>query len=265
MVIISDNGKRKLEDLNENNFYVVADFDRTVSTATSNPTFSLFARSGIYGDAYTKERDALYQHYRPLEIDAKITDEEKAHIMHEWWYNSYSLMLKYGVRESDVKKIIERVELVDLREGAIEFIRLLNKRGIPLIINSAGIGNFIIELLRKYGAYTDNVYVYSNVLEFKDDVVVDSIKNMVHSMNKYNIELPESYKRRLETRKYAIVIGDQISDLCMADNLVRDENVTMGFLEANVDEMEEAFKEGFDVVLKDNESFDTVSKLLKLR
>ena len=83
MVIINPNGKNKLEQLNKNNFYVVADFDKTISTQASNTTFSLFAKSGIYGENYTKERDALYQHYRPLEIDPKITDEEEAKIMLE--------------------------------------------------------------------------------------------------------------------------------------------------------------------------------------
>lgn len=265
MVIINDESIDKLKEIKKDNFYVVADFARTISTGTSNPTFSLFARSGIYGDAYTKERDALYKHYRPLEIDPKITDAEKSAIMEEWWYNSYGLMLKYGVRESDVKRIIERVELVDLRDGAIDFIRLLNKLGIPLIINSAGIGNFIIELLKKHGVYEDNIYVFSNILEFRNDVVIDTIKDMVHSMNKYNIVLPEAYKAKIADKKYAIIIGDQISDLWMADNLDKKDMISFGFLEANVEEMEDAFKRQFDVVLKDNESFDPIGKILKLK
>lgn len=265
MVIINDLSVDKFKKLNKDNFYVVADFDRTISTHMSNPTFSLFAKSGIYPSEYVKERDKLYEHYRPLEIDPNITDEEKCAIMNEWWHNSYGLMLKYKVKESDVKKIIERVELVNLREGAIEFIRLLNNLGIPLIINSAGIGNFITELLKKYGILSDNIYIFSNILEFKDDIVIDSIKDMVHSMNKYNIELPTSYQRKIDDRPYPIIIGDQISDLCMADNLPKENTISFGFLEANVETMEDTFKDQFDVVLKSNESFAPIGKLLKLK
>lgn len=265
MVLINPKAKDKLEDLKKDNFYVVIDFDKTISTKDSNTTFSLFSKSGIYGKHYSEERDALYQYYRPQEIDPKYSDEEKCAIMEEWWKRSYGLMLKYGVRKSDVKKINERAELVDLREGAIEFICLLNEKNIPVIINSAGIGNFIIELLKKYEVYTDNIYVFSNILEFQDDVVVDSIKEMVHSMNKYNIKLPNAFYKRIENKKYAIIIGDQISDLCMADNLPKEKSLSLGFLESNVLEMEKLFNEQFDIVLKDNATFKEIGKILNLK
>ena len=98
-------------------------------------------------------------------------------------------MLKYKVKESDILKILENDDALTLRDGAINFINYLNENNIPLIISSAGIGNFIIELLKKQECYTNNIYVYSNMLKFKDDEIVDSIDDIIHSMNKNAIKV----------------------------------------------------------------------------
>lgn len=265
MVIINNASKIKINDINLDNFYVVLDFDKTLSTKDSNTTFSLFSKSGFYSEDYTKERDKNYKYFRPLELDPTISSSEKYQIMQKWQEASYKLMLKYRVRESDIKKILANPNLLELREGAIRFIKLLNENHIPFIINSAGCGNFIVELLRLNNCYSDNAYVYSNMLEFEDDVIVDSITDIIHSMNKFDIKLDGHFKEKISNKKYAIIIGDQLSDLDMAKALPKEDILSFGFLESNVSEVEALFNERFDVVLKDNEGFDSISKILKLR
>ena len=265
MITISAAGKKKLSELEKDKIFVVADFDRTITTINSNPTFSLYSLCGLYGSEYDRERMAVHNHFRPIELDTSIPYEEKFELMKEWAIISYNLMIKYKVRESDVARIVKEKKLLELRSGAIEFINTLNRLGIPLVINSAGIGNFIEYVLRLNNCYSDNIFISANFLSFKDDIVVDSIKDIIHSMNKYDIRLSEEYRESLMDKRVGIVIGDQLSDLNMDHNLPNEETLSFGFLEANVEENEELFNRQFDVVLKDNEGFESVGKLLRLK
>ncbi|MDE6141536.1 MAG: haloacid dehalogenase-like hydrolase [Bacilli bacterium] len=265
MVIKQENLSKKLEGINKDNVFVVADFDKTITTKNSNTTFSLFSKSGFYPEEYAYDREKLYQYYRPIELDPKISDEEKYKFMKEWQEKAYRLLLKYQVRESDIAKIIEFPALIELRDYAVDFMKYLKMQGIPLIINSAGIGNFIIALLERYECMGDNVFIYSNMLEFVNDEIVDSIDDIIHSMNKYNIQVPNYFKKVLSSRKKAILIGDQLSDLKMMGNLDADDVISFGFLESKVEENEEEFLKRFDVVLKGDETFDSINKILSLR
>lgn len=231
---IKNESKNKISQLNKNNFYIVADFDQTLTTKNSNTTLSLFSKSGFYDSNYLKERTDNYNYYRPLELDPSISDSEKFSIVKNWQEASYQLMLKYKVRESDIQKIINMPNMLTMRDGSIEFIRDLNHNNIPLIINSAGCGNFIVELLKKYDCYCDNIFVFSNILEFQDDVIIDSISQIIHGMNKSDIKVEEKFYQKIQDKEYAIVIGDQLSDLKMSHNIPKKDVLTIGFLESNI-------------------------------
>lgn len=127
MVKIKENAKEKVADINKDNFYVVADFDKTITTKNSNTTFSLFSKSGFYPDEYLADRNKNYEYYRPLELSSDIDIKEKEKIVREWQEASYKLMLKYKVRESDIKKILSNKDALTLRCGAVSFIKKLKK------------------------------------------------------------------------------------------------------------------------------------------
>lgn len=262
---IKAKSKMKISRLNKNNFYVVADFDQTLTTKNSNTTLSLFAKSGFYGQSYLDERTKNYNYYRPLELDPIITEQEKFDLVKQWQEASYQLMLKYKVRESDIQKIINMPNMLTMRDGSIEFIRDLNHNNIPLIINSAGCGNFIVELLKKYDCYCDNIFVFSNILEFQDDVIIDSISQIIHGMNKSDIKVEEKFYQKIQDKEYAIIIGDQLSDLKMSRNIPKKDVLTIGFLESNIEKLEPEFDKNFDIVLKNNEDFNDIVKILKLK
>lgn len=265
MIEINKQANSKLDDITLDNFYVIADFDKTITTKASNTTFSLFSKSGFYPKEYLKERNLNYNYYRPIELDVNLSDKEKFKIVKQWQEASYKLMLKYKVKESDIVKILDQEDSLILRSGAISFINYLNENNIPLIISSAGIGNFIIELLKKHACYTDNIFVHSNMLKFKDDEIVDSIDEIIHSMNKNDIIVPGKFLEKTNNKKYAVIIGDQLSDLNMANNLPQKDILSFGFLESNVNETEKLFQDSFDVVLTNNEGFDGIEKILMKR
>ena len=59
MFIISNNGNKKLSKIDIHDIFVVADFDRTITTGSSEATFSLFSLSG-YMEVNMSSRDLLY-------------------------------------------------------------------------------------------------------------------------------------------------------------------------------------------------------------
>lgn len=265
MISIKEGLNKKISDINVNNFYVVADFDKTITSKKSNTTFSLFSKSGFYPKSYLEERNRNYDYYRPLELDPKIDKKQKSSITKKWQTASYELMLKYNVKEKDIKRILNISGMLTLRDGAKDFIKLLNEKNIPLIISSAGIGNFIKELLILNDCYSNNIFINANMLEFKDGVIIDSIKDIIHSMNKNNIVLTEDFSDKIKDKDFAIIIGDQLSDLDMVSNLPFENSISFGFLESNINENRPLFKDSFDVVLENDASFDEISKILKIK
>ncbi len=254
----------KYKNIDLSNCYVIADFDHTISSKDSNTTFSLYSKSGLYPQEYLMERNKNYNHYRPLELDLTIGKEEKTNIVKEWQESSYNLLLKYRVKESDIPKILNSDNGLKLRKGVVNFINKLNKSRIPLIISSAGLGNFIIEELKRNNCYSDNIYVYANMMKFKNDVIIDNNNKIIHSMNKNEVILDKEFMDRIINKKYVIIIGDQLSDLYMAKNLPKNETISFGFLESNVEDNINEFNKYYDVVLTDNESFNSIMNLINL-
>lgn len=260
--MIHINNITNINKLKNNNFYVVSDFDQTISTHNSNTTFSLFAKSGLYPSEYLNDVTKLYNYYRPLELNPNLSYEDKKNLSLKWHMASYKLMLKYKLKESDIDYIIDNNEAIILREGSIDFIRFLHNNNIPLIICSAGISNFIMKILEKHNCYTSNIYIHSNILKFKNNIIYDDNPYPIHSMVKNEIKLPDTFTNKLINRDYAIVIGDQLHDINMANYLPKKETISFAFLESNVKENHKLFINNYDVVLTDNESFKPIQKIL---
>ena len=154
--------------------------------------------------------------------------------------------------------------MLNLRDDAIEFIKLLKEKNVPIIISSAGISNFIVELLKKYECYDDNVFVFANNLEFKEDKIIDSIDTIIHSMNKFDMLISKNYLDKIKNKTYAILVGDQLSDLKMTKNLPFKKEISFGFLDNNIDGQREFFKDSYDVTLENGKSFNEIKKILKI-
>ncbi len=265
MIIKNKSFESKIKNLKINNCYFVIDFDQTITTVDSPTTLSLFARSKFYPEEYMKERSANFDYYRPLELDPTIDYETKKALMEEWHNKTNDLLIKYGVRKSHIKEIIYDMKMLKIREYFIEFINYLNEMHVPIIISSSGCGNFIKEELIKDKCYSDNIYINSNFLEFDQDKIVATSKKVVNSMSKKNMVLPERIERAIIDKDFAIIIGDQVNDIEMAENLPKKEVIALGFLESGVEKNKKIFEEKFDVTFTENENFKSIEKVLNLK
>ena len=147
---------KRLPINNFEEYYVVTDFDRTITKGNSKTSWSILANSDLVPKEYIEERQALYDIYRPIEIDENLDLETKSAKVKEWFQKHIELFVKYETSEEVFKKAATDLRVMEFRDGAKEFICYLHRNNIPLIIISAGIGNFIESFLKHNDCYLDN-------------------------------------------------------------------------------------------------------------
>lgn len=263
MIYINNQEKIDRLNLNANNFYVVADFDRTLTEGASDSTWGIFANANQVGGEYKERRTALYNKYRPIEIDPDISEEEKSKAMTEWWQLHINLFYEYGVKQEAVENAV-RLGNMKYREGAKEFLKKMNELNVPVIIISAGIGNVIEEFLKFENDYYKNIKIISNFIVFKNGEFKEIAGDIIHALNKNIVRLDENSKHDLENRKNILLLGDGYADLKMISENDKKNAITVGFLDEKVSENLELYNKGFDIVLTDLGSFNDVNNILKI-
>lgn len=244
--------------------YILADFDRTLTSCTSNTSWSILSKSDIMCEEYCKERSALYDYYRPLEIDPALDYTTKNKLMIEWWNKHINLLIKYKLSESTIKEASKNVKVLKFRKGAKKFLETMKSKNIPVIIISAGIGNFIKDFLIANNCDFDNIYIISNFIEFKNSIAIGISDNIIHSLNKSEVSLPDDIKMLINNRPNIVLLGDSLSDVRMAKESARKNALKIGFLDENIEENKSFFEEAFDIVATDNTGFDSIMNILSI-
>lgn len=249
---------KKFENTDE--VYVVADFDRTITKGNSKTSWSLLASTNLLPKEYIEERQALYDKYRPVEVDILLPFEYRLEQMNIWFKKHIELFVKYNLKESFIEEVANNISIMEFRDGAKEFLHYLYKNKIPLIIISAGIGNFIELFLKKEECYYANIHIVSNMIKYKDGIAVGIENNVIHSLNKNEVSLTDEIKEKLSKRNNIILLGDQIDDTRMVEESKREKTTRVSFLlESN---QLSAYKENFDFVCTDNTSYDEIGNCL---
>jgi len=253
------------------NLHIISDFDKTltkefVNGERINSILSILRSSGDYlSSDYEKKAKILFEKYRPIENNLEIPIEEKKKEMYEWWTKHFELLIKSGLNKKELENVIGSNK-IQFRKGVLEFIDMLYKKEIPLVIFSAsGLGDAILILLEKKGRLYDNVHVITNLYKWDEKGNAISVnKPIIHSMNK-DETLIKNYPvfNKIKNRKNVILLGDLIEDAKMVEGFDYDNIIKIGFLNSKVKENLESYKKAFDVVILNDSSMDYVNKLLK--
>ncbi len=261
--------KRKIREGGKEKFHVIADFDRTLTKAfvkgQKTPTVIAQVRNGNYlTKDYASRAHKLFDKYHPIEIDPHISPEEKNDKMREWWRAHFELLVECGFNKKVIEEIVAKGG-IEFRKGTLEFIDNLHENNIPLIIMSAGPGDMITEYLKKDGRLYGNVHVIANFYDFDDNGVAIRVREpIIHSMNKHETEVKGlPIYEELIRRKNALLLGDGLGDLGMIEGFDYENLIKVGFLNYNVEDSLEKFKENFDVVLLNDASMDYINGLLR--
>lgn len=258
MVYKKENYEEKLSKFTLNNFEVVSDFDRTVTSSTSTTTWGILNHRGILPSEYDFERNALYSYYRPIELDTELDDAVKMGAMEDWINKHLELFAKYELNKDHIIEAFSFDDIMTFRKGFIDFFKYLDKNNIRFNILSSGIGDFLLKFLEINDCSFVNIDVRSNFLKFdRNDVVIGFKGQVINSLNKTQFAYEKTNK------DYVLLIGDQVSDIMMVSGFDRDNVLAVAFVpDDNMSELE-SFKDVFDMVLTDEESFELLLKDLQ--
>lgn len=252
----------KANNWSDKSFYVITDFDRTLTTSTSFSSWNILSAIDTLPSTYDSEVKELYEIYRPYEIDEAIPFNKRNQFMIEWWMKHINLFIKYRLKEKDIIRLFKDGNLLNFRNGALEMLKSFDERNIPVIIMSAGLGNIIKLALKRYDSLFNNIFIISNFIKFDNGIAVGMEDEIIHSLNKNENFIPRNVLEVLKNRSNAILIGDQINDINMIND--KDRALKIGFCEDKVEENKQYFDSLFDVVCTDNTTYNDLASEIKI-
>jgi len=255
-------GKEKLQ--------VVADFDNTLTRFMLNGTKCVGCHKALdesvrLSEEYRKKGNGLRAHYYPIEIDPKLTDEEKLPLMVEWWTQSHNLLIEYGLNKNDIEQIVKESNLY-FRDGCKDYFDMLNESEVPLLVFSAGLGNIIEAAVKQQATLHENMKIVSNFMEFDSKGEILGFKGeLIHSLNKHQSAIHKSdYFKHIEARENVILLGDSLGDLRMADGAANMKYcLSIGFLNDKIEERLSSYLDAYDIVLVSDETMDIPHAILE--
>ncbi len=266
-----EKSRRAISESGVNKLHIIADFDKTLTTAFVNgekmPSIISILRDGNYLTSnYALKANELYDKYHPIEIDPKVPLEEKKKAMYEWWATHFDLLIKSRLNKNDLKKVIESRK-AKLRPGFTEFIGFLRTYNIPLVImSSGGLGGDAISMyLKKEGKLYDNVHIISNSYEWDKNNNAIAVKQpIIHAMNKDETAIQDfPVFNKIRNRKNVLLLGDSLGDIGMIQGFDYENLIKIGFLNENIEESLEHYNQNYNVVILNDSSMDYVNDLLK--
>ncbi|KAA0034636.1 hypothetical protein IC582_022822 [Cucumis melo] len=284
VVADSDLLKKKLDALRfsgPQKLQVIADFDATLTRywidGCRGQTSHGLLKQG--NPEYDTKRDELYKYYHPLEYSPTISIEEKTKLMEEWWGKSHSLLIEGGLTFDAIKQSVAAATIA-FREGVVELFELLEEKGVPVLIFSAGLADIIEEVLRqKLHRSFKNIRIVSNRMVFDDNGCLVSFKGKtIHSLNKneHALDMAAPLHDQLgdvdgaindsasvRKRTNVLLLGDHIGDLGMSDGLNYDTRISVGFLNDNIENSLDSYRNAFDIVYLNDASMLGVVKLVR--
>lgn len=260
---------------------VIADFDMTltkywVDEKRGQSTHALLKQGK---PEYDLKRREVHDYYYPLEICPTIPVDEKTKLMEEWWEKTHALLIEGGLTYAAIRNSVAN-SVIDFRDYVIQLFEILEKNGVPVLIFSAGLADIIEEVMRqKLKRNFKNIEVVSNRMVFDDNGNLTGFRGKtIHVLNKneHALEMAAPIHENLgssdvpddcgasgvRNRTNVLLLGDHLGDLGMSDGLEFENRISIAFLNDNVGEWMETYKQAFDIVLPNDASMREVVDLV---
>lgn len=212
---------------------LLSDFDGTITTKDSISTI------GFYNKAFPEYKKELIS-VRNDFLNSNLDAEEKTL---GYAKKELELLSKYLKENSYVNDSL--YDLFRLRKGFNDLVKFTKDYGYELIISSSGIGNVILEVLKRNNIDNSNIRVISNFYDSNYDF---DLKNIVYSRKKYN-----NYILSKKNENF-ILIGNHPCDRNMLP-LYLEPTLSIGFCDK--------IYECFNYNLEEKNGFDDVVRLIK--
>ncbi|MDR0850006.1 MAG: HAD-IB family phosphatase [Christensenellaceae bacterium] len=263
MIYFGDKVKEKLAKIKGGNFYVLSDYDQTITNGMSSWELPPHLKSSA--PKFKKECEEVGTKFLGwLREYNKTNDPILRDKIVSWWYEEMGLFVKYKVSLSEMKETILNDGLVSVRSGTREFFEKLNKSNIPVVILSAGFVEVIETTLLRENCNFNNIEVFANRLEVDGDNRLLGVRGeMIHWLNKSENNLMAPTLEKIKNIPNVFLFGDQKSDIDMLPEHKRDGAIKIGFKSSRVIMPTETYLQYFDIACDDSSSFIELMNELK--
>lgn len=263
MLIFNEERLSELNSVSSDNLYILTDFDGTITKDNSDSSWASIFKNPIVSKQFIEECIRIFNYYHKFEIDESLSTKEKMAIMNEWYRKNIETLTKFSITEETINYAANNDNIITFRKGAIDFLKTMYNKNIPIIVISAGVGNIIEQFLIKNNCNYPNIYICSNFLEYENGIV-KSVRdnNLIHPLNKNEVFLPENIKSKIENRSNILLLGNSVSDIKMAKN--NKKVFKLGFLDENIEERLQSFKDNYDIICTNNTGYDEIKKKVKI-
>ena len=268
---------KKIETIRNNldKTHIVTDFDGTLTHYFDKqwkirPSITSILRTEwVLGEDYKKAAQQLVEIYHPIEYDHTLSFETRAEKMQERWSQHHELLIKSGLKKSDLEHIVQ-VDMITQRGWTSRLLKIADELDIPVLIFSAsGIWVDIIEMLLEHWKIDrSEIDIISNDIIRKEDGSIERFgEPIIHSFNKvesviWDNPIYKPLQDKIGSRPHAIVIGDSAWDAAMVKD--RDDRTVLriGLCNEKVEERLEGYHKHFDIVITDDDTLESIIDML---
>lgn len=251
--------------------FIVTDFDYTMTKfwapdgeSRLATTHKVLEDCDLFGPEYHESARALQLKYYPLEVSPTVSEADKERYMLEWVTQAHDLLVRTGLRRDQLAGVVRQAR-VELRQGVDDVLRAAYGADIPVLVFSAGVADVLEQVLLHRGLVTNNLTIVGNRMAFDaGGRLVGFEEPCFHGLNKKAKTIRHlPYFDLVATRPNALLLGDNMHDLGMAEGLPCEQLLTVGFLNDHVDERLDKYAAAFDVVVVNDGPMDVVNELLR--
>ena len=279
---------------NKNSVAIVTDFDYTITTPIDYKTgkeykssYYLYDEDLIGGDQkkFNERRQALTDIYSKYEFNTAYDLETRVKKMKEWYEKNIHLYFNEKFTLDSIDVMVKKCQNnILFRKYVKEYMELLMSLDIPIIIESGGITQFIVAILKT---------IFPNILELIKEKKIMVVSNtftfdektkgcngvaheVINSFNKEDF-LGNVVNKEFPELTHVLVLGDNLGDINSIKkiNVPKENVIGFGFLNLpfdainNEDKKEEnmkkinEYKNTYDVVLVGNCDYEPLLEIIK--
>ncbi|KAI8799407.1 pyrimidine 5'-nucleotidase [Cladochytrium replicatum] len=266
--------RKKIESIlasKTSDLHIISDFDMTCTKqhypdgSRHVSSHSILMGSKSLPDEFRAYTEGLFKKYYPMEISTTLSLEEKVAAMVEWWELAHEAIVGINMKRSDIVDAVRDAHIV-FRDGLRTLVETCKSKSIPLLIFSAGIADVIEQVLSQHSLMNPSIHVVSNKMSFAndaDETCTGFAPPLIHVFNKSESSVENTtYGDAVKTRKNVLLLGDSIGDLGMGEGLAHDTELTIGFLNHDVERLIGKYEAAFDLVVLNDGSMEIVNAIV---
>ena len=262
---------------NKNSVAVVTDFDYTITTPIDYKTgkeykssYYLYDEDMIGGDQkkFSEKRKALADIYSKYEFSTEYDLETRIEKMKEWYTKNIYLYFNEKFTLDSIDEMVQKCKKnIMFRNHAKQYMELLLSMGIPIIIESGGITQFIMAIMKT---------IFPNIQQLLDEKKIMIVSNsftfdektkgcngleheVIYCFNKDEF-LGNVVNKEFPELKNVLVLGDNLGDADSVKkiNVPKENVIGFGFVNLSNDILnDENKKEYVENRIKEyNNAFD---------